>query len=250
MTGWPNWRRDLHDAGGQAVMDKAEMQMRFVFALRTKGVTDARVLAAMEAVDRGLFVRGLFSERAYEDTPLPIGCGQTISQPYIVAFMTDALQVEKSHSVLEIGTGSGYQAAVLSRLCRRVYTIERHRPLLELAEKRFNELKLRNITSLAADGMKGWPSVAGNENSFDRIIVTAASDGDPPVALMAQLKIGGVMVIPVGGQGQNQVLRRYKKESEDVYAVQDLIPVRFVPLLPDVPRNNSYAPHELEELIA
>jgi protein-L-isoaspartate(D-aspartate) O-methyltransferase len=176
--------------------------------------------------------------------------GQTISQPYIVAYMTDALQLEKTMSVLEVGTGSGYQAAVLSRLCRRVYTIERHRPLLEIAESRFNELKLRNITTLCADGMKGWPNVAGNENSFDRIIVTASVDGEPPVALMAQLKIGGIMIIPVGGQGQNQVLRRYKKESEDVYAMQDLLPVRFVPLLPDVPRGNSYSPSDLEELTA
>lgn len=231
-------------------IDIDNRKIRLIIHLRQAGITNTEVLSAIERTPRDVFVPHHFETHAYEDQAVPIGLGQTFSQPYIVAFMTDALQVEKSHSVLEIGTGSGYQAAVLSRVCRRVYTMERHRPLLELAEKRFNELKLRNITSLAADGMKGWPSVAGNENSFDRIIVTAASDGDPPVALMAQLKVGGVMVIPVGGQGQNQVLRRYKKESEDVYAVQDLIPVRFVPLLPDVPRNNSYTPHELEELTA
>lgn len=225
-------------------------KIRLIIHLRQAGITNTDVLSAMERTPRDLFVPHHFETHAYEDQAVPIGLGQTISQPFIVATMTDLLDVEKSHSVLEIGTGSGYQSAVLSRLCRRVYTIERHRPLLELAEKRFNELKLRNITSLAADGMKGWPNVAGNENSFDRIIVTASVDGDPPVALMAQLKIGGIMIIPVGGQGQNQTLRKYKKESEDVYAVQNLLPVRFVPLLPDVPRNNSYSAAELGELTA
>jgi protein-L-isoaspartate(D-aspartate) O-methyltransferase len=225
-------------------------KIRLIIHLRQAGITNTEVLSAIERTPRDLFVPPHFETHAYEDQAVPIGLGQTISQPYIVAMMTDALEVEKTQSVLEIGTGSGYQAAVLSRLCRRVYTIERHRPLLELAEHRFNDLKLRNITSLAADGMKGWPNVAGNENSFDRIIVTASVDGEPPVALMAQLKIGGIMVIPVGGQGQNQTLRKYKKESEDVYAVQNLLPVRFVPLLPDVPRNNSYSSAELEELSA
>lgn len=225
-------------------------KIRLIIHLRQAGITNTDVLSAMERTPRDLFIPPHFETHAYEDQAVPIGLGQTISQPYIVAYMTDALEVEKNHSVLEIGTGSGYQAAVLSRLCRRVYTIERHRPLLELAEHRFNDLKLRNITAVAADGMKGWPNVPGNENSFDRIIVTASVDGDPPVALMAQLKVGGIMVIPVGGQGQNQTLRKYKKESDDVYAVQNLLPVRFVPLLPDIPRNNSYSADELEELTA
>lgn len=225
-------------------------KIRLIIHLRQAGITNTDVLSAMERTPRDLFIPPHFETHAYEDQAVPIGLGQTISQPYIVAYMTDVLDVEKNHSVLEIGTGSGYQAAVLSRLCRRVYTIERHRPLLELAEKRFDDLKLRNITAVAADGMKGWPNVPGNENSFDRIIVTASVDGDPPVALMAQLKVGGIMVIPVGGQGQNQTLRKYKKESDDVYAVQNLLPVRFVPLLPDIPRNNSYSADELEELIA
>ena len=225
-------------------------KIRLIIHLRQAGITNTDVLSAIERTPRDMFVPPQFETHAYEDQAVPIGLGQTISQPYIVAYMTDALQVEKTQSVLEIGTGSGYQAAVLSRLCRRVYTIERHRPLLEIAEHRFNELKLRNITSLAADGMKGWPVVVGNENSFDRIIVTASVDGDPPVALLAQLKVGGIMIIPVGGQGQNQTLRRYKKESEEVFAVQELLPVRFVPLLPDVPRGNSYSSSELEELSA
>jgi protein-L-isoaspartate(D-aspartate) O-methyltransferase len=175
-------------------------KIRLIIHLRQAGITNTDVLSAIERTPRDLFVPHQFESHAYEDQAVPIGLGQTISQPFIVATMTDLLDVEKTHSVLEIGTGSGYHAAVLSRLCRRVYTIERHRPLLEIAERRFNDLKLRNITSLAADGMKGWPMVAGNENSFDRIIVTASVDGDPPVALMAQLKIGGIMMIPVGGQ--------------------------------------------------
>ncbi len=230
--------------------DADSRKIRLIIQLRQAGITNTDVLSAIERTPRDVFVPHQFQNHAYEDQAVPIGLGQTISQPYIVAYMTDALQLEKNHSVLEIGTGSGYQAAVLARLCRRVYTIERHRPLLEMAEHRFNELKLRNITSLVADGMKGWPSVPGNENQFDRIIVTASVEGDPPMALLQQLKVGGIMVIPVGGQGQNQVLRRYKKESDDVYAVQELLPVRFVPLLPDVPRGNSYSAEELEELSA
>lgn len=225
-------------------------KIRLIIELRQAGITNTEVLSAIERTPRDVFVPPHFETHAYEDQAVPIGLGQTISQPYIVAYMTDALAVEKQHSVLEVGTGSGYQAAVLSRLCRRVYTIERHRPLLEMAEKRFNDLKLRNITAICSDGMKGWPNVAGNENSFDRIIVTASCEGDPPAALMAQLKIGGIMVIPVGAQGQNQILRKYKKESDDVYAVQELLSVRFVPLLPDVPRGNSYSREDLEEMIA
>jgi len=225
-------------------------KIRLIIQLRQAGIMNTDVLSAMELTPREVFVPHSFANHAYEDQALPIGLGQTISQPYIVAYMTEALGVDKTHSVLEVGTGSGYQAAVLARLCRRVYTIERHRPLLDIAEQRFNELKLRNITTMSGDGMKGWPSSAGNENSFDRIIVTASVDGDPPVALLAQLKVGGIMIIPVGGQGQTQVLKRYKKESEDVFAVQSLLPVRFVPLLPDVPRANSYNHEELEEMTA
>jgi protein-L-isoaspartate(D-aspartate) O-methyltransferase len=225
-------------------------KIRLIIHLRQAGITNTEVLSAIERTPRDAFVPPQFSTHAYEDQAVPIGLGQTISQPYIVAMMTEALDVDKIHSVLEIGTGSGYQAAVLARLCRRVYTIERHRPLLQMAEKRFHDLKIRNVTSIAADGMKGWPNSNGQDNAFDRIIVTAAMDGDPPVALMAQLKVGGIMVIPIGGQGQTQTLRKIKKESEDVYAIQDLLPVRFVPLLPDVPRNNSYSDSDWQELSA
>jgi protein-L-isoaspartate(D-aspartate) O-methyltransferase len=220
--------------------------IRLIIHLRQAGITDTDVLSAIERTPRDLFVPPSFHDKAYEDQALPIGLGQTISQPYIVAYMTQALDLDDRMNVLEIGTGSGYQAAVLARLARRVYTIERHRPLMELAEKRFEELKLRNITTLVGDGMKGWPG----ENEFDRIIVTAAVGDKPPAALLAQLKIGGVMIIPVGEQSETQFLKRYKKESDDVFAVQNLMPVRFVPLLPDVPRGNSYSDHDLEELTA
>lgn len=223
--------------------------IRLIISLRQAGITDTAVLSAIEKTPRDFFIPPHFQVHAYEDQAVPIGLGQTISQPYIVAYMTQELKTDKAHSVLEIGTGSGYQAAVLSHLVRRVYTIERHKPLLELAEKRFHDLNLRNITAMAGDGMKGWP-VANGDMTFDRIIVTAACEGEPPVALLAQLKIGGMMIIPVGAQGQTQFLKRYKKESEEVFAVQNLLPVRFVPLLPEVPRNNSYTEHDLEELTA
>jgi protein-L-isoaspartate(D-aspartate) O-methyltransferase len=170
---------------------------------------------------------------------LPIGLGQTISQPLVVAFMSQALELSDRDKVLEIGTGCGYQCAVLSKLCRRVYTIERHKDLLKDAEKRFEELKLRNITAIAADGMKGWPTINGIDQApFDKIIVTAAARSEPPQALKDQLKIGGIMIVPVGGPG-DQNMMRYKKESEDTFAVKPLMPVRFVPLLPDVTEDKN-----------
>ena len=160
---------------------EAERKMQFLFALRSKGITDQRVLSAMEKIDRGLFVRGLFAERAYEDMPLPIACGQTISQPSVVGLMTQALDISPRHKVLEIGTGSGYQAAVLSYLARRVYTIERHRTLVSDAKKLFEELDLSNIIPILSDGSRGLQEQA----PFDRIIVTAAAE-DPPGPLLAQ----------------------------------------------------------------
>ena len=173
--------------------DLAERKMRFLFQLRSHGITDPRVLAAMERVDRGEFVRGQFEDRAYDDTPLPIQCGQTISQPSVVGLMTQALNPGPRDTVLEVGTGSGYQAAVLSGLCRRVYTVERHRRLVTDAEALFQRLRLSNITVRLTDGSYGLPEQA----PFDRIIVTAAAE-DPPGPLLAQLKIGGIMVVPVG----------------------------------------------------
>ncbi len=166
-------------------LTEAERKMQFLYALRSKGVTDNRVLSAMEAVDRGPFIKGLFSERAYEDMPLPIACGQTISQPSVVGLMTQALEVSPRDKVLEIGTGSGYQAAILSKLARRVYTIDRHRRLVHEARVIFEQMDLNNITAITADGSFGLPEQA----PFDRIIVTAAAE-DPPGPLLAQLKEG------------------------------------------------------------
>lgn len=204
-------------------------KIRLVMHLRSMGISDTDVLAAMEKVPRDAFVPAQMLDQAYEDIALPIGRGQTISQPLVVATMTQALELSDRDKVLEIGTGSGYQTCVLAHLCRRVYSIERHKPLLLQAEKMFDQLKLRNITAIAEDGMKGWP----NQAPFDKIIVTAAAQGDPPPALLDQLKPGGIMVIPVA-TNEHQVLRRYKKEGDDTFAVKDLLPVRFVPLLPNL----------------
>ena len=209
--------------------------------LRRKGVTDAAVLGAMERVPRDEFVPSAVKDQAWDDMALPIGRGQTISQPYVVASMTQALDLSDRDKVLEIGTGCGYQTAILAKLCRRVYTIERHRILLERAEVRFEALKLRNVTALAGDGMKGWPRIHGIDQApFDKIIVTAAAREKPPQALLDQLKPAGVMIIPVGPSG-DQMLRRYKKESEEAYSVSDLMPVRFVPLLPDIAADSEVA---------
>jgi protein-L-isoaspartate(D-aspartate) O-methyltransferase len=204
---------------------EAERKMQFLFALRSKGVTDKRVLEAMEKIDRGPFVRGLFSERAYEDMPLPIACGQTISQPSVVGLMTQALDLQPRNKVLEVGTGSGYQAAILSQLVRRVYTVDRFRRLVREAQALFDELDLTNITAFAADGSRGLDEQA----PFDRIIVTAAAE-DAPGPLLAQLKIGGIMVVPVGQSDAVQSLIKVTR-NETGYDYDELAPVRFVPLL-------------------
>lgn len=203
----------------------AERKMRFLFALRSRGVTDPRVLTAMEQVDRGNFVRGLFAERAYEDMPLPISCGQTISQPSVVGLMTQALNVQPRDTVLEIGTGSGYQAAILAHLTRRVYTVDRHRRLVTEAQALFRDLGLVNIVAMVADGSYGLPDQA----PFDRIIVTAAAE-DPPGPLLAQLKIGGIMVVPVGQSDTVQHLIKVTRHERG-YDYEELRPVRFVPLV-------------------
>ncbi len=214
------------DAGEPgAADDPSERKMRFLYALRSRGVTDARVLTAMEKIDRGAFVRGLFADRAYEDMPLPISCGQTISQPSVVGLMTQALNVQRRDTVLEVGTGSGYQAAILSQLARRVYTVDRHRRLVREALDVFRDLGLVNITAFTADGSYGLPEQA----PFDRIIVTAAAE-DPPGPLLAQLKLGGIMVLPVGQSDAVQSLIKVTR-LESGYHYEELRPVRFVPLV-------------------
>jgi len=219
QPGVPDDDDDADDAGA------AERKMRFLFALRSRGVTDARVLTAMEQVDRGQFVKGLFAERAYEDMPLPIACGQTISQPSVVGLMTQALAVNPRDTVLEVGTGSGYQAAILAQLARRVYTVDRHRRLVREAQELFRSLGLVNITAFAADGSHGLPDQA----PFDRIMVTAAAE-DPPGPLLSQLKIGGIMVVPVGQSDAVQSLIKVTRQQTG-FDYEELRPVRFVPLV-------------------
>ena len=211
---------------------KTELKMQFLFAVRSRGVTDSRVLAAMENIDRADFVpKTLFRTRAYEDLPLPIACGQTISQPSVVGLMTQALKVDERHKVLEIGTGTGYQAAILGQLARRVYTVDRHRRLARDAAKLIERLGLPNITVLASDGCFGLPDQA----PFDRILVTAAAE-DPPTPLLEQLRVGGIMVLPVGRSDAVQSLIRVTR-TETGYDYDELRSVRFVPLIEGMARD-------------
>jgi protein-L-isoaspartate(D-aspartate) O-methyltransferase len=203
---------------------------RLVLALRTQGVTDPAVLSAMERTPRDLFTPELFKERSWEDSALPIACGQTISQPFVVGLMTQALTLEPRARVLEIGTGSGYQTAVLARLSRLVYTVERYRTLLREAEARFQVLQLTNVITKFGDGGLGWPEQA----PFDRILVTAAAHEEPK-ALLEQLKPSGVLVAPVG-KGPVQQLCRYAGDGEGGFTMDILCEVRFVPLLDGVAR--------------
>lgn len=198
----------------------------FLLRLRRRGITDRAVVSAMEAVPRRLFVPYEARNTAYLERALPIECGQTISAPEVVAQMTSALDVKPEHQVLEIGTGSGYQAAILSQLARHVYTIERFRTLVELAELRFRTMRIENITVLLGDGTAGWPANA----TFDRIIITAAAEEVPP-ALFEQLKPDGVLVAPIGPtDGIQRLLRIVKDERGRTETV--LSEVRFVPLIP------------------
>ena len=212
-------------------MEDAELKMQFLYALRSRGVTNAAVLTAMEQIDRAPFIRGYFAERAYEDMPLPIACGQTISQPSVVGLMTQALEITPRDTVLEVGTGSGYQAAILSQLARRVYTVDRHPRLVREAREVFDQLGLTNVTAFTADGSFGLPDQA----PFDRILVTAAAE-DPPGPLLAQLKVGGIMVLPVGQSDAVQHLIRVRRTAEGL-DYDELRPVRFVPLVEGVARD-------------
>lgn len=200
--------------------------MEFLLSLRRHGITDAAVLRAMDEVPREHFVSRENAEVAYADQALPIACGQTISQPYVVAYMTERLAVRPEHKVLEIGTGSGYQAAVLSRLAREVVTIERYRTLADDARERLGRLGFGNIEVLTGDGLRGAPDLA----PFDRIMVTAAAE-QVPEALVDQLADDGIMVLPLGPHHGAQVIVSLTKTKQGIER-QDLIAVRFVPLLP------------------
>jgi len=207
-------------------------KIRLIMELRKQGISDQRVLSAMERVPRERFVPPSFGAEAYENIPLPISQGQTISQPFIVAYMTQELQVTDRSVVLEVGTGSGYQAAVLAQLCRRVYTIERYRSLKQEAERRFAELGLHNVTTRLGDGGKGWPELA----PFERIIVTAAA-AEVPAALGEQLADGGLMLIPVGDSFV-QTLTRVTRHG-DALQHEPLLDVRFVPLVEGIARGGD-----------
>ncbi|MAD95371.1 MAG: protein-L-isoaspartate O-methyltransferase [Rhodobacteraceae bacterium] len=209
-------------------MVDVETKMQFVFALRSGGVTDKKVLEAMEKVPRDIFVQGHFKPRAYEDLAIPIASGQTISQPSIVGKMTTALDVNPRDKVLEIGTGSGYQTAILSQLARRVYTIERHPGLARDARKLLGEMQLTNVIAIKGDGSQGLEDQA----PFDRILLTAAAE-DAPANLLAQLRVGGIMVLPVGQTNAIQHLIKVEK-TEHGFEYNELGPVRFVPLIEGV----------------
>lgn len=206
--------------------EDAHNRLTLLMKLRSAGIRDTAVLNAMERVPRELFVNHPFNDRAYEDTALPIECGQTISQPTVVAWMTAALDLKPRMRVLEIGTGSGYQSVVLSHLCRMVYSIERYDNLLKQAKQRFHDLKIKNITTRSGDGYKGWPEAA----PFDRIIATAAAP-EVPQALLDQLsEEGGIMVIPIGPESGEQWLMKYTRTREGI-TERTLMGVRFVPMV-------------------
>ena len=215
-----------------------------IAVLRECGVTDERVLGALERIPRERFVPTTFQEHAYDNTALPIGHGQTVSQPLIVAMMTAALDLNHRSKVLEIGTGSGYQTAVLARLARRVYSIERHPALLSDAEARLKELRVRNVETLAGDGSLGWPDHA----PFDRIIVTAAADEAVPPALIEQLGPGGIMVVPVAASAIDQRLMRLARARDGAIESADLGAVRFVPLVSE--HDDGDRPRPLSKTIA
>jgi len=206
-------------------MDDATRKMQFVFKLRSAGVKDARVLSAMEEIPREAFMAGIFKDRADEDVALPIPCGQTISAPSVVGLMTQALDVTPRSKVLEIGTGSGYQAAVLAHLSRRVYTVERHKELSQTAEATLSDLGIANVVVLHKDGSHGLTAQA----PFDRILVTAAAD-DVPSPLIAQLAEGGALVMPVGSPDQSQTLIKVIKTPNGL-EYKEYQDVRFVPLV-------------------
>ncbi|MDC1383534.1 protein-L-isoaspartate(D-aspartate) O-methyltransferase [Candidatus Puniceispirillum sp.] len=197
---------------------------QLIMTLRGMGILDSAALAALEQVPRELFIPQALRAHSYENASLPIACDQTISQPYIVARMTEALQLQGRELVLEIGCGSGYQAAVLAHLCRRVYSIERLKPLLVDAENRLRDLRISNISFRLGDGSKGWPEVA----PFDRIILTCGCDKIPDI-LLQQLKIGGIMVAPEGNGKAQQLVVVTRHETTVVRRA--LMPVTFVPLI-------------------
>ncbi len=209
-----------------ALIDANECS-ELITQLKKRGIRDARVLKAIEAVPRDLFVPPSFTSSAYLDQALPLTCGQTISQPFVVAYMTEKLAPLPTHDVLEIGTGSGWQTAILAALCRHVYSIERHEALYRDAQARLARLGIGNVTLALGDGSHGWPE----PRTFDRIIVTAAA-AETPLELLEQLREGGRMIAPVGKRPDQQRLAQFDKTHHGITS-HKLIPVRFVPLVPE-----------------
>lgn len=205
-------------------------QMQFQLSLRRRGISDGRILRAMEEVPRDRFIDPADRQYAWRDSALPISCGQTISQPFVVAYMTEQLQLEPHHRVLELGTGSGYQAAILAKLVRDVLTVERYRTLADAARARLESLALYNVEVMLGDGL----SLSSNLGAFDRIIVTAAVEAVPQ-SLIDRLDDGGILVAPVGPHHGVQTLVRLRKAGEAVER-RDLVDVRFVPALPGIAR--------------
>ena len=237
MPGWRRmlpWSREAPDTS-QAPQEKKEPalprdenvgRMEFLLSLRRRGISDAAVLRAIDAVPRENFVLPAFADSAYGDHAMPIACGQTISQPYVVAYMTEQLDVKRDHRVLEVGTGSGYQAAILSQLAGQVFTVERYRTLAEGARKALAGIGADNVMVIVGDGLNGVPAHA----PYDRIIVTAAAEAIPE-KLVAELADGGIMILPLGQHDGPQRLVKLSKNRDGV-SQEDLIGVRFVPLLP------------------
>ena len=208
-------------------MNLDQDRAQIILSLRGKGVTDLPVMSAIEWIPRELFVPEILKRHAYEDTTLPIGYQQTLSQPSVVGIMSQALQINDRHKILEVGTGSGYQTVVLARLARRVYTIERYRPLIKDAESRFAHLGVSNITTKCGDGTKGWIQ----QSPFDRILVTAAAADVPPV-LADQLTVGGIMIVPIGYGSDFQTILRVTRGASG-FETEELRDVVFVPLIPE-----------------
>jgi protein-L-isoaspartate(D-aspartate) O-methyltransferase len=219
-------------AGGEEARRAAMVERQ----IRRRGIVDPAILAAFAQVPRKAFVPEALAEFAYDDGPLPIGAGQTISQPYIVARMIDAANVRAGDRVLEVGAGSGYAAAVLSRIAGEVFAIERHESLASEARERMAALGYDNCTVVTGDGLAGLP----DEGPFDAILV-AARGARVPQALKRQIAIGGRLVIPIGGEDVQQ-LRRIERTGEDAWSARDIAAVRFVPLLPDVVPENRAPP--------
>jgi protein-L-isoaspartate(D-aspartate) O-methyltransferase len=210
---------------------KPPEKMMFQLNLRRRGISEQAVLRAMEEIPREMFVEPADRDSAYRDSALGIACGQTISQPFVVAYMTEQLQLQKRHDVLELGTGSGYQAAILSRLCRQVLTIERYRTLADRARRRLEKLGCDNVEVLLGDGLE-VSAIPGGQ--FDRIIVTAAIEQIPD-ALLERLQTGGILIAPVGPhQGTQTLIRTVRTEAG--FERRNLVEVRFVPALPGIAR--------------